>query len=55
LLAFLALRATYLSALAAAVDLSSVSFLSAGACLNLLGGGMLVGCLGGTLATRTRT
>jgi cell division transport system permease protein len=54
-LAFLTLRATDLSPLAAAVDLSSVSFLSPGACLILLAGGMLVGCLGGTLATRART
>jgi cell division transport system permease protein len=54
-LAFLGLRASYLSPLAATVDLSSVSFLSTGTCFVLLAGGMLVGCLGGTLATRTRT
>jgi cell division transport system permease protein len=50
---FLALRGSYLSPLAAAVNLSTVSFLSADGCLALLGGGMLVGCLGGALATRS--
>jgi cell division transport system permease protein len=54
-LAFVALRASYLSPLALAVNLSSVSFLSAGTCLVLLGGGMLVGCLGGVLATRSQS
>jgi cell division transport system permease protein len=54
-LSFLAFRASYLSPLAAAVNLSSASFLSIDACLVLLAGGMLVGCLGGALATRTRT
>jgi cell division transport system permease protein len=53
--AYLTFRASYLLPLAAAINVSSVSFLSSGACLVLVGGGMLVGCLGGALATRTRT
>jgi cell division transport system permease protein len=52
---FAAFRASYLLPLAAAIDVSSVSFLSSSACLVLMGGGMLVGCLGGALATRIRT
>jgi cell division transport system permease protein len=53
--AFVALRASYLAPLAAAINISSVTFLSTSACLFLLGGGMLVGCIGGALATRART
>jgi cell division transport system permease protein len=54
-MAFMALRTSYLSPLAAAVNLSAVSFLSPEACLVLVTGGMLVGCLGGAVATRIRT
>ncbi len=50
--AFLAARGAYLIPLAAALNLSSVRFLSPLACLWLLAGGMLVGCLGGILASR---
>jgi cell division transport system permease protein len=49
---YLLLRGRYLVPLAAAVNLSSVRFLSAGRCALLLVGGMLVGCLGGFLAGR---
>lgn len=52
LLIFLALRGRYLSPLAAAINLSSVRFLSPGLCALLLVGGMLVGCLGGWVASR---
>jgi hypothetical protein len=37
--------------LAEAVNFSSVSFLSAGSCFLLLVGGMVVGCLGGFVAS----
>ena len=47
-----ALRRPYLTPLAAAVNLSSVRFLSVGLCLVFLAGGMVVGCLGGLLASR---
>lgn len=53
-LAFLALRARYLTPLAATLNLTGIRFLSAGTCLGLLVGGMAVGCLGGLLAARTR-
>ncbi len=49
---YLALRGRYLAPLAAAVNLSSVRFLSLGLCVLLLVGGMLVGCLGGFVASR---
>jgi cell division transport system permease protein len=49
---FLAIRARYLVPLAAAVNLSSIRFLSPGLCLALLAGGMAVGCLGGVIASR---
>ena len=52
LVTFLALRGRYLTPLAAAINLSSVHFLSPGLCVVLLGGGMLVGCLGGLVASR---
>ena len=52
LITFLALRGRYLAPLAAAINLSSVHFLSPGLCLVLLVGGMLVGCLGGLVASR---
>lgn len=51
--AFLALRGRYLVPLAATLNVSAIQFLSVQVCLLLLVGGMLVGCLGGFLATRT--
>jgi cell division transport system permease protein len=50
--AFLALRGRYLDPLASALTLSSVRFLPAEACLLLVVGGMVVGCLGGLVAAR---
>ncbi len=50
--AFFAARGPYLVPIAAALNLSSVRFLSPLACLSLLTGGMVVGCLGGVLASR---
>ena len=44
---FLAVRARYLVPLAAAINLSSIRFLSLELCVLLLVGGMAVGCLGG--------
>jgi cell division transport system permease protein len=52
--AFLAFRGPYLMPLAAAVNLSSVRFLSFQLSLLLLVGGMLVGCLGGLVASSGR-
>ena len=52
---FLATNSRYLVPLASAVNLSSIRFLSPGLCLMLLGGGMLVGCLGGLVAATGRT
>jgi len=52
LIAFLALRGRYLIPVAAAINLSSVRFLSPGLCVLMLIGGMLVGCLGGLVASR---
>ena len=52
---FLATRARYLMPLAAAVNLSSVRFLSLEVCLLLLAGGMFVGCLGGLVASGGRS
>ena len=49
---FLASRRAYLTPLADALNLSAVRFLSPGLCLLLLGGGVLVGCLGGVVASR---
>jgi cell division transport system permease protein len=48
---FLVLRSRYLQPLAAAVNLSSVHFLSLELSLFLLAGGMLVGCFGGFVAS----
>lgn len=45
-------RAAYLAPAAAALNLSSLHFLSASWCAGLLAGGMAVGCLGGLLASR---
>jgi cell division transport system permease protein len=47
---FFALRGTYLAPLAAAVNLSSISFLPVELAVLLVIGGMAVGCLGGTVA-----
>jgi cell division transport system permease protein len=47
---FLALRASYLAPLSAALHLSPVRFLPWELCVVLLAGGMLVGCLGGLVA-----
>jgi cell division transport system permease protein len=49
---YLVLRDRYLVPLAAAINLSSVRFLSIGLWFLLLVGGMLVGCLGGFVASR---
>ena len=53
--AFLLIRGRYLTPLATALNLSSVRFLSLEVCLLLLVGGMLVGCLGGLVASGSRT
>jgi cell division transport system permease protein len=52
---FLVTRARYLVPLASAMDLSSIRFLPPGLCLLLLGGGVVVGCLGGLVAASGRT
>jgi cell division transport system permease protein len=52
---FLAVRGRLLEPLAAALNLSSVHFLSAGLCVLLLAGGMVVGCIGGLIAASGRT
>jgi cell division transport system permease protein len=52
--AFLALRRPYLTPLAAALNVSPIRFLSLEVCVYLLLGGMIVGCLGGLLAARSR-
>jgi cell division transport system permease protein len=46
------LRARPMTAMAGAIDQSSIAFLSFPACLALLAGGMAVGCLGGLIAAR---
>jgi cell division transport system permease protein len=51
---FLVVRGTYLTPLASALSLSSVRFLSVETSLMLLAGGMLVGCLGGVVASSGR-
>jgi cell division transport system permease protein len=48
---FLALEGPYLDPLAQAVNLSTVRFLPLNLCVLMLLGGMVVGCLGGLLAT----
>jgi cell division transport system permease protein len=52
--AFLALKARYLTPLAAAINLSSVHFLPFGLSALLVLGGMAVGCLGGVTAAWRR-
>lgn len=49
---YLATRGAYLQPAAAALNLSSVRFLSASWCAIVIVGGMWVGCLGGWLASR---
>jgi cell division transport system permease protein len=51
---YLVVRGRYLMPLASALNLSSVRFLSLELCLLLLAGGMLVGCLGGIVASGAR-
>jgi len=48
---FVLLRARYLAPMASAINLTSIRFLSAELCLFLVLGGMLVGCLGGLVAS----
>ena len=48
---FFALRARYLAPLASSINLSSVQFLPVAPCVLLVVGGMVVGCLGGLVAT----
>jgi cell division transport system permease protein len=51
-LAFVTLRGRYLAPMAAALNVSSISFLSAEVCALLVVGGMAVGCVGGLVAAR---
>ena len=51
---FFAVRARYIAPLASSVDIASVRFLPLGLCLLLVVGGMLVGCVGGLVAARSR-
>jgi hypothetical protein len=44
------LRGAYLTPLAQAVNLTTIDFLAPGLALLLVGGGMLVGCIGGLVA-----
>lgn len=50
---FAAARGPYLGPLATALNISGVGFLPLSTCVYLMLGGMLVGCLGGILATRS--
>jgi cell division transport system permease protein len=54
LIGFVAVRARYGTALAATVDVASIRFLPPELCLLLLVGGMLVGCVGGFVASWSR-
>jgi cell division transport system permease protein len=49
---FASLRYRPLTSMAGAIDPSSIAFLSIPTCAALLGGGMLVGCIGGLIAAR---
>jgi cell division transport system permease protein len=51
-LVFVVVRRPYLGPLTELLNLSAVRFLSPGLCVLLLGGGVVVGCLGGLLAGR---
>ena len=52
--AFLALRGRYLTPLASAMNMNSISFLPVELCFLLVVGGMAVGCLGGLVAAWNR-
>jgi cell division transport system permease protein len=52
--AFLALRGRYLTPLASAMNMNSISFLPVELCFLLVIGGMAVGCLGGLVAAWNR-
>ena len=52
--AFLALRGRYLTPLASAMNMNSISFLPVELCVLLVLGGMAVGCLGGLVAAWNR-
>jgi cell division transport system permease protein len=49
---FSLVRSRYLDPLSSALNLSTIGFLSPGLSILLVGGGMLVGCLGGLIASR---
>jgi cell division transport system permease protein len=51
---FLAVRARYVLPLASTVDVSSIGFLPLGLCFSFIVGGMLVGCVGGFVASWDR-
>jgi len=51
-LVFFGTRARFILPLAAALNLSSVHFLSPGLAVSLVGGGLVVGCLAGLVASR---
>jgi cell division protein FtsX len=51
-LAFVALKARYLTPMASAINLSQVRFLPVELCVLLVVGGMTVGCVGGFVAAR---
>jgi cell division transport system permease protein len=53
--AFFSVKARYLAPLAAAIDVSGVTFLSPALAVALVAGGMAVGCLGGLVAASGRT
>ena len=50
--AFFATRGRFLAPLAAALNLSAVRFLTPALMLMILGGGLVVGCLAGVVASR---
>jgi len=52
LVAFIAVRARYLTPLASSIDVASVRFLPLELCLVLVVGGIAVGCIGGLVAGR---
>jgi cell division transport system permease protein len=52
--AFFILRGSYLTPLANAINLTTVAFLPAELAILLVGGGMVVGCIGGLVAARGR-
>ncbi|PWT81460.1 MAG: hypothetical protein C5B57_10405 [Blastocatellia bacterium] len=51
---FVAVRARYVAPLASAIDVSSIAFLPVGLCFSFVVGGMLVGCVGGLVASRNQ-